>query len=117
MSCRRVAGDQTTDEGTPLSITNIGKFSDAPHEFPGGQPLYTYTIDWGDGTPFDSGTATIDSFGQGCSPILGSFDGAHTYADNGVYTVTLTIASQLGESSDVLMVTVDNVADTVSCLN
>ena len=49
------------------------------HEFPGGQPLYTYTIDWGDGTPFDSGTATIDSFGQSGSPILESWsDGAHT---------------------------------------
>ena len=108
-----VAGDQTTDEGTLLSITNIGSFSDAPSEFPG-EPLYTYTIDWGDGTPFDSGTATIDSFGQGGSPIFGSFDGAHTYADNGVYTVTVTIASQLGESSDTLTVTVDNVTPTLA---
>jgi PKD repeat protein len=108
-----VADDQTTDEGTLLSLTNIGSFSDAPSEFPG-EPLYTYTIDWGDGTPFDAGTATIDSLGQGGSPILGSFDGAHTYADNGVYTVTVTIASQLGESSDSLTVTVDNVTPTLT---
>ena len=103
-----VADNQTVDEGTPLSITNIGSFSDAPSEFPG-EPLYTYTIDWGDGTPSDSGTATIDSPGPNGTPILGSFDGTHTYADNGVYTVTVTIAGQFGESSDTLAVTVDNV--------
>jgi PKD repeat protein len=108
-----VADDQATDEGSLLTITNIGSFSDAPSEVPG-EPLYTYTIDWGDGTPFDSGAATIDSIGATGSPILGSFDGTHTYADNGVYTVTITIASQLGESSGTLAVTVENVTPTLT---
>ena len=83
------------------------------HEFPGGQPLYTYTIDWGDGTPFNSGTATIDSFGQGGSPIKIVNEAPFVYADNGIYAASLTIASQLGESSDALMVTVDNVETTL----
>jgi PKD repeat protein len=108
-----VAADQTTDEGTLLSVTNIGRFSDVLSNFPGGQPQFTYTIDWGDGTPHSSGTATIDSIGQG-GTIFGSFDGAHTYADNGVYTVTVTIASELGESSDTLTVTVENVTPTLT---
>ena len=64
---------------------------------------FTYAINWGDGTPIDSGTATIDVPGAPGVPTAGSFDGSHIYADNGVYTVTVTVSDDDGgvDSADV----------------
>jgi PKD repeat protein len=106
-----IAGpNQNVNEGAPLSVTNIGQFLDPK---PGGAASYSYSIDWGDGRPVDTGAATIDSAG-GEGPTSGSFDGAHTYADNGVYTVTISILTADGRSaSTTLDVTVSNVAPTL----
>ena len=109
-------GDQQTSEGTNLSIQDIGTFVDPWNS----TDIYSYTIDWGDGTPVDSGFATIDDFGGDGSPRLGSFDGAHTYADNGTYTVTVTITAifegeGFGDSSSAQFnVNVANVAPTLT---
>ncbi len=106
-----VAGNQTVDEGTQLALPDIGQFTDAPTE----EPAYTYTINWGDGTPVDSGPATIDFFGGDGLPTQGSFDGAHTYADNGVYTVTVTVSSQQeAVAGGQFTVTVQNVAPVLT---
>ncbi len=78
-------GNQTINEGTALVLTNIGQFADPTNNGP-----YTYTIDWGDGRPQDTGTATIDVVS---GPTQGSFDGTHTYADNGQYTVTVMLTA------------------------
>ena len=59
---------------------------------------FTFTINWGDGTPVDGGTATIDVAGSPGVPTAGSFDGSHTYADNGVYTVTVTVTAGDGRA-------------------
>ena len=49
-----------------------------------------------------------------CS-TAGSFDGSHTYADNGVYTVTVTVFDDDGgTTSQTFTVTVDNVAPTLT---
>ncbi len=117
-----VADDQTTNEGSLLSITDIGQFADNSSDIevddqatPLANEPYTYTIDWGDGTAASTGTATIDSPGVPEPPTLGSFDGSHTYADNGVYTVTVSITDSLGNSaSGTLDVTVHNVAPTLT---
>ncbi len=109
-------GDQHTSEGANLSIEDIGTFVDPWNS----TNTYHYTIDWGDGTPVDSGFATIDDFGGDGSPRLGSFDGAHTYADNGTYVVTLTITAVFegegfGDSSGAQFeVSVSNVAPTLT---
>ena len=115
-----VAPNQTVDEGTQLSITNIGQFTDPGFNNPlnvGGETTeqFTYSIDWGDGTPADSGSPTINVAGSPGVLTAGSFDGQHTYADNGIYTVTVTVSDDDGgTTSDTLTVTVNNVAPTLT---
>ncbi len=107
-----VAGDQSVDEGSQLSITDIGQFTESDSSSL--SDTFTYSIDWGDGRPADSGSATIDSSGSSESPTMGSFDGQHIYADNGDYTVNVTISDQHGNSAvGTLDVIVANVAPTV----
>ncbi len=76
--------DQTINEGDTASFS--GSFTD-----PGS--VDTHTIEW--------------SFGDGSAPVSGSLTPSHTYADNGVYTVTLTVTDKDGGvGSDTLTVTV-----------
>jgi PKD repeat protein len=107
-----VSQDRVVNEGSLLSITDIGKFTDPALD---SSETYTYSIDWGDGRPVDTGLATIDSPGTPGVPTIGSFDGAHTYADNGLYTVAVTLTdSNGGTSSGTFQVTVNNVAPTLT---
>ncbi|WP_425396859.1 Calx-beta domain-containing protein [Aeoliella sp.] len=107
-----VAEDQSTDEGALLSIENIGQITDPAF---GGVKEFSYSIDWGDGTPLDSGMATIDQVGSEGTPTLASFDGQHTYADNGTYTVKVTVADDDGGMTmDTFSVTVANIAPTLT---
>ena len=47
-------------------------------------------------------------------PTAGSFDGSHIYADNGVYTVTVTVMDDDGGVTvQTFEVTVNNVAPTL----
>ena len=112
-----VAGDQTIEEGSELVIVNLGTITDpafASGEL-GNDKVFDYVIDWGDGTTSDTGTATIDQPGSEGVPTTASFDGAHTYADNGVYTVTVTVMDDDGGMDQgTLMVTVGNVAPTLN---
>lgn len=105
-------GNKVTTEGTTLSITDIGQFFDP--EISGDEAPYSFAINWGDGMPEDTGTATIDVNGSPGVPTQGSFDGAHTYADNGNYTVTLTVTSSDSRViGDEFTVNVNNVAPTL----
>jgi hypothetical protein len=80
--------DQTADEGAVVQFNGWGS-SDPDH-----YPL-TWAWDFGDGTT-----------GTGATPTK-------VYADNGVYTVTLTVSNGTGvTSTDTLVVTVNNVAPT-----
>ena len=89
--------------GVQTSIVNIGSFSDDGFDVPLATPpsteRFNYTIDWGDQTPLDKGTATIDRMGSAIATTLGSFDGAHTYESQGSYTVKLTVADDDGGSA------------------
>ncbi len=109
-----VVGNQNVAEGGNLAITDIGTFSDPGFD----ETVYTYSIDWGDGTAVVTGAATIDFYGGDGLPTQGSFDGAHVYADNGSYTVTVTITSeQAGSASGQFSVSVQNVAPTLSVVS
>jgi hypothetical protein len=79
--------DVTATEGEPVEIINSG-FSD-----PGTLDTHTATIDWGDGTDEDNGSVSEANSGPpgSDSGMLGSVSGDHVYADNGTYTVTLSV--------------------------
>ena len=89
---------QSVNEGTPLTITNIGTITDPGFDNPanplakpdGTTEFFHYYINSGDGTTSDLGSATVDVIGSPGTQTQASFDGVnHMYADNGVYTVTL----------------------------
>ncbi|GAA5505791.1 PKD domain-containing protein [Novipirellula caenicola] len=92
-----VVGDQTVDEGSVLSITNLGTLTDPGFDNlanPGGATFetFTYSIDWGDGANNDDGTTSVDLIGSAETSTEASFDGSHVYANDGVYTVTVRVA-------------------------
>ncbi|MDA1013984.1 MAG: tandem-95 repeat protein, partial [Planctomycetota bacterium] len=110
------AGAQQVAEGQTLSITDIATFVDSGFADAtlGNTKSFTYLIDWADGD-IDSGAATIDVNGAAGLPTIGSFNGSHTYADNGVYTVSVTITDDNGGSdSETVTVIVNNIAPTVT---
>ena len=87
--------DQTADEGTEITITpSFTDFVDDTHNA---------TVDWGDET-----TSTLETVDE-------LFSVNHTYADNGIYAVMVTVTDNHGTaSSDTLTITVNNVAPVVS---
>ena len=92
----RSAGPQTVDEGSQLSITESRHHHRSRLPQPANRwrtdETFTYAINWGDGTNPDTGAATIDDVGGVLDLTDASFDGSHTYADNGTYTVTVRVA-------------------------
>lgn len=97
-----VAADQVVDEGELLDLTGggLGAFTDV-----GTRDTHTAVVDWGDGSPAEVVDIVVDpSNGRG---VLG---GSHVYADNGTYTVTVSLLDDdLGEATDSFRVTVNNV--------
>ncbi|HEX6657470.1 MAG TPA: LamG-like jellyroll fold domain-containing protein, partial [Ilumatobacter sp.] len=91
----------TVFEGEIVSIDPV--FSDA-----GTNDTHSAVIAWGDGTTtvFESLTETNGA---------GTIPATHVYADNGVYTVMVSVTDDEGATtSDTLVVTVDNVAPVVN---
>ena len=87
--------DATINEGS--AFLSSGSFTDP------GSDIWTATVDYGDGSGVQSLTLSSKTF------LLN-----HVYADNGNYTVTLTVKDDdLGEGSDTATVTVINVVPTV----
>ena len=85
--------DATVDEGSLFS--GSGSFTDP------GVDAWTATVDYGDGSGVQTLTLEADK----------TFGLSHTYADNGTYTVIVTVEDDdTGVGSDSLVVTVDNVA-------
>src|SRR5262249_10349311 len=73
---------------------------------PGDGDTYTATLDWGDGTIANASVAA------------GQVSGGHAYADDGAYTVTVTVTDNTGFSgSDTLIATVSNVSPVAQSLN
>ena len=92
---------QSTLEGTVISL--------APSTFTDVGVLDTHTavIDWGDGT------VVAGAVSQGAGS--GSVAGSHAYADNGTYTVKVTVTDDDGGThSDSFAVTVANVAPSAT---
>ena len=95
-----VAADQEVDEGALLDLTGggLGAFTDV-----GTRDTHTAVVDWGDGS-----APEVVSVNQANGS--GTLDGSHIYADNGVYTVTVTLLDDdLGQTTGQFEVTVNNV--------
>ncbi len=71
------AADQTADEGTAASF-DLGSFTD-----PGDDDPWTVIVAWGDGN--------TDTFADSETTDGDIIDRSHTYADDGTYTVTVTV--------------------------
>jgi hypothetical protein len=86
--------------GQSLSLPKLGQFTDAgfgaPNATPPRSESFVYRIDWGDGSAADTGNATISSLGSATAPTAGFFDAAHTFANTGVYTVTVRVTDDDG---------------------
>ena len=99
-----IAGDdQSATEGDLISLAT------AHYTFSGSETPPSLVIDWGDGTtepglliPGDSTSGTISN--------------THRYADNGSYTVTLTLTDGVTTVSDSFLASVSNAAPAVGTL-
>ena len=104
------ADDQATDEGTNESF-ELGTFVD-----PGADAPWSVLVSWGD----SSTTGPVSFTPLGYSPFGSSAPYAlpslpHAYADNGTYTVTVTVTDKDSASHfDTFQVIVDNVAPSAS---
>ena len=102
--------DQVVDEGITMNL-NPATFNDL-----GTLDTHTAVIDWGDGAATEPGAVTESPFGPPGSTTGadGSVFGSHIYADNGTYTVKVTVMDDDGAStSDTFTVTVNNVAPVI----
>jgi hypothetical protein len=100
--------DWTTIQGQATHLTTAW-YNDL-----GTLDTHTATIDWGDGTPLDSGECNETPFGPpgAFSGMDGSVHGSHTYASAGVYTVVVTVADDDGGlGQDTFAVTVQDDID------
>jgi PKD repeat protein len=117
-------GDQVISEGQTVTFTDLATFTDPGFDNPlnptvpaTGNPLaesFTFDIDWGDGRDAVIGMSVADMNGTPGVPSSGTIAGSHTYADDGVYTVTITVRDDNGGSdTKTFTVSVNNVAPTV----
>ena len=92
--------DQTdVDEGEVVTL-DPATFSDHSDQL----ESHTAKIDWGDGI---TAAGTVND-------LFSTVSGSHSYADNGIYTVTVSVTDAFGETGeDTLSVTVDNVAPSL----
>jgi PKD repeat protein len=98
-----IPSNRSIAQGVPISLPRVAQFTDpgfgAPNATPALSESFSYTIQWGDGTPNDTGIATIESLGSAGNLTRGYWDGVHTYSAVGNYVVTLIVQDDDGGSS------------------
>jgi len=85
-------------EGQLLVLPEIATFSDPGFRGTSTDETFTYSIDWNDGSPLDTGSASVTTPGGVGTLTRGAFGGSHTYAQNGTYPVIVTLADDDGGS-------------------
>ncbi|MBI3467294.1 MAG: hypothetical protein HY000_30145, partial [Planctomycetes bacterium] len=97
--------DQSTDEGTSLTL------SQATLNDTGTLDTHTATVNWGDGTETESTAVSESPFGPpgSTSGATGTISVSHTYAQDGVYTLTVCATDdEDAQSCDTLKMIVRN---------
>ena len=103
--CRSPTSAQFTDPGFDNPLNVGGETSEK----------FTYAIDWGDGTPIDSGPPTIDVHGSPGVPTAGSFDGStSTPTTASTRSPSRSATTTAASTSATFQVTVNNVAPTLT---
>src|SRR5262249_58601835 len=90
-----VPPDQVGDEVSLLSLLNICHFTDPGFDNPNNPQgevteRFTFAVDWGDGTPLDSGAGTIDVPGGPGVLTQGHFSGSPVSDHNRIHTSACT---------------------------
>jgi len=93
-----LATNQTAVSNQLLVIDNLASIVDSGFANPVAKPptteSFTYSINWGDGTPIDTGS--ILPTPSSTSPTRASLRGSHTYGKAGNFTVTVRVADDDG---------------------
>jgi hypothetical protein len=89
--------DRTFGKDSIFQFVDLGIFQDPAF---GPTENFTYQIDWGDGSPLETGQATIDSPGRAGAPTSGSFDGSHFYSQIGSFRVRYRVTDDDGGSDE-----------------
>lgn len=91
-------GNTPLDEGSTFTL-NLGAVTD-----PGTDTVSEYTIDWGDGSPTETFSGSPTGHVR-----------THTYRDNGVYTVRVSLVDEDGSHANAgtFVVTVNNIAPVI----
>lgn len=92
----QACGSQVTTTGQQIDLSPIAQFTHAPVT----TGTFSYQIDWGDGKPPDTGTATIVDPGSDTSPLVGVINDQHTYMTAGTYYVAVTVTDPNGGSDE-----------------
>ena len=76
-----------------ITATSLIEFSDPTFSVPalGYVPSFAYSINWGDGTPIQTGTAPVTQFGSVGNATQGAVLLSHVYAVAGTYHPTITV--------------------------
>jgi autotransporter-associated beta strand protein/VCBS repeat-containing protein len=113
------AAAQVVNEGTALTIQDIIRWSDLDHS-----DVHAVTVDWGDGTPIETlaasginldvaGLTNLGDPSTGPTANQFSIDASHIFADDGNYTVTVTVTSANDDPiQHTLQVSVNNLPPT-----
>ena len=95
--------NQNAVQGQPITLSRVGVFTDpgfgVNQATPPRSETFTYSINWGDASPLDTGNATIEALGSAGVDTRGSFSGTHTYAQMGNFTVTMVVSDDDGGTS------------------
>ncbi|MDP3064364.1 MAG: PKD domain-containing protein, partial [Chloroflexota bacterium] len=109
----------TIDAGANITSNEGDSVSLSPNSFndKGTRDTHSATINWGDGTPLQTGLVTESPFGTPGSTAgaNGTVAGSHVYADSGAYTVTACVTDDDGAPAcDTLVANVSNVTPTAN---
>ena len=103
------------NEGELLSVSNLGTFTDPSFAVRKTSPI---PLIGETAAPRESGSTVIDTTGQPGTSTQGHFNGQHTYTDNGLYMVTVTLVEDDGgQDTKTFLAFVNNIAPTLSVVS